>query len=193
MATGQCPSSTLKFPLSLFPKALDLPPPSPIPPASYLASPLCPWPPACHPTPASQSLGCTSRVGEPQAGFIAAPGCGQVWNRQDPVRLSACDWLRASWAGLGKTGMQLPRPLSASWSNSRELCSRQGDPGRGLLSHRPRGGGAQDLRAGWRLAEPLRFSELPTATFLRFHCLRSRCPPSPLGVGSPACPIRAVP
>ena len=108
MATGQCPSSTLKFPLSLFPKALDLPPPSPIPPASSLASPLCPWPAACHPTPASQSSGYTSRVGEPQAGFIAAPGCGQVWNRQGPVRLSACDWLRASWAGLGKRGCSCP-------------------------------------------------------------------------------------
>lgn len=108
MATGPCPSSTPKFPLSLFPKTLDLPPPSPIPPASSLASPPCPWPAACHRSPASQSSGCTSGVGEPHAGFIAAPGCGQVWNRQGQVRLSACDWLRASWAGLGKRGRSCP-------------------------------------------------------------------------------------
>lgn len=31
------------------------------------------------------------------------------------------------------------------------------------------------------MADPLRFSKLPTPPFLRFHCLRGRCPPVPAG------------
>lgn len=31
------------------------------------------------------------------------------------------------------------------------------------------------------MADPLRFSKLPTTPFLRFHCLRGRCPPVPAG------------
>lgn len=72
MVTGQCPPSTLKFPLSLFPKALDLPRPHPYLPPLPLLAHLALGPPLATPPPRPRAQAARRGFGEPQAGFVAA-------------------------------------------------------------------------------------------------------------------------
>lgn len=99
------PYPTLKFPHSL---CSYKPRPHPIPPASSRASPPGLWPTVCRPSPASPvriwGLRDPRRVTPTCQGGVRR-GTDLAW------RCSAYDWLRVPWAGLGKKGTQLPRPL----------------------------------------------------------------------------------
>lgn len=179
----QCPPPPSSSPILCSPMASDRPRPHPTPPASSRASP---WPPTRRPTTASRSSDWTSGVGEPQAGLTNVPGWGETGNRLRPEMLSAYDWLRAPWAGLGE-GCSCPAH-SMPVGLARGLCRGSGawGPGAGSLPRPPppewRGAGSKRGLEDDRSLLPLEAA----------HSLRSRCPPIPAGGWLPARPVRTV-